>query len=188
MQPERSVDSAGSVVAVALSTGHSFSKTVRPSIMLRAGVGVEGDAHSGRTVQHLSRIARDPAQPNLRQVHLIHRELFDELAELGFVLAPGDIGENITTRGVSLLELPAGTQLHIGGTAVVELTGLRNPCAQIDRFQKGLLAAVLGRDAAGNIVRKSGVMSIVLSDGEVRPGDTIEVKIPSGPHTPLAVV
>ena len=179
---------SGVVVNVAMSRGHSFSKAVQPGIALRTGLGVEGDAHAGHTVQHLSRVRRDPTQPNLRQVHLIHVELFAELAEHGFVVAPGDVGENITTRGVPLLTLPRGTRLHIGGSAIVELTGLRNPCAQLDRFQPGLMAAVLDRDAAGNLVRKSGVMAIVIADGVIRPHDTITVALPDGPHEPLLPV
>ena len=178
----------GVVVGVALSRGHSFSKTGQPSIALRAGLGVEGDAHAGRTVQHLSRVARDPTQPNLRQVHLIHIELLDELAERGFTVGPGDVGENITTRGIPLLALPRGTRLHIGRSAIVELTGLRNPCTQLDRFQPGLMAAVLDRDPAGNLVRKSGVMGAVITDGDVRPDDIITVVPPDGPHEPLLPV
>ena len=178
----------GVVVGVALSRGHSFSKSPLLRIVLRTGVGVEGDAHSGRTVQHLSRVARDPTQPNLRQVHLIHAELFAELAEQGFVIAPGDIGENITTRGIPLLALPRGTELRIGESAIVELTGLRNPCAQLDRFRPGLMKAVLDHDAAGNLVRKSGVMAIVIADGVIRPDDLITVVLPDGPHEPLLPV
>ena len=179
---------AGTVVAVSRSETHTFSKITQPSIRLLAGLGVDGDAHQGTTVKHRSRVARDPTQPNLRQVHLIHSELHDELATRGFVVSPGDMGENITTRGVDLLGLPIGTRLHIGPTAVVELTGLRNPCVQIDRFQAGLLAAVLDRDGAGEIVRKSGVMSVVTREGEVRPGDAIVVELPAEPHRRLAVV
>jgi len=179
---------SGVVVGVAMSGGHSFSKTLQPSIAIRRGLGVEGDAHAGRTVQHLSRVARDPTQPNLRQVHLIHVELFAELAERGFVIAPGDVGENITTRGVPLLALPRGTRLRIGPSAIVELTGLRNPCAQLDRLQPGLMKAVLDRDADGNLVRKSGVMAIVIADGVIRPDDTIAVVLPDGPHEPLLPV
>ena len=178
----------GIVEAVALSSEHSFHKMTQASIVLRTGLGVEGDAHSGKTVQHLSRIARDPAQPNLRQVHLIHVELFDELAQRGFVVKPGELGENITTRGIPLLDLPRGTQLHIGASAIVELTGLRNPCVQIDRFQRGLMAAVLDRDEAGNLVRKSGVMGIVVSDGIIRANDTIAITLPRGKHDPLLPV
>lgn len=178
----------GIVVGVAVSRGHNFSKTPQTSITLRTGLGVEGDAHSGRTVQHLSRVARDPTQPNLRQVHLIHEELFAELAERGFTVNPGDIGENITTRGIPLLTLPRGTQLRIGPSAILELTGLRNPCAQLDHFQAGLLRAVLDRDPAGNLVRKAGVMAIVLADGAVAPHDIVTVTLPARPHEPLLVV
>jgi MOSC domain-containing protein YiiM len=156
--------------------------------MLVAGLGVEGDAHLGRTVQHRSRVARDPTQPNLRQVHLIHGELHDELRALGFEVGPGDLGENVTTRGVDLLGLPAGTRLRLGDEAVVEVTGLRNPCAQLDRFQDGLLAAVLDRDGDGELVRKAGVMGVVVTGGAVRPGDPIAVEVPPPPRAALRPV
>lgn len=157
-------------------------------IRLIEGIGVEGDAHSGRTVKHRSRVARDPAQPNLRQVHLIHSELFDELSKQGHHVNPGELGENVTTTGIDLLSLPRGTRLHLGASAVVEITGLRNPCVQIERFQSGLLAAVLPRGPDGEVLRKTGVMSIVISDGYVMPGDTITVRLPEGSHEPLVVV
>ena len=173
------------VVAVARSARHTFSKDTETAIRLLAGLGVEGDAHAGETVKHRSRVAADPTQPNLRQVHLVHAELFEELGERGFAVAPGDIGENVTTRGLALLALPTGTRLHLGGTAVVEVTGLRNPCAQLDSFQPGLMAAVLDRDAAGRLVRKAGIMGVVLVGGEVRPGDPIRVALPPEPHRPL---
>ena len=173
------------VVAVARSDRHTFSKDTDTAIRLLAGLGVEGDAHAGETVKHRSRVAADPTQPNLRQVHLVHAELFEELGERGFAVAPGDIGENVTTRGVALLALPTGTRLHLGGTAVVEVTGLRNPCAQLDSFQPGLMAAVLDRDAAGRLVRKAGIMGVVLVGGEVRPGDPIRITLPPEPHRPL---
>lgn len=176
------------VVAVCRSPTHSFSKPVCDSIELIAGIGVAGDAHAGTTVKHRSRVARDPSQPNLRQVHLIHAELHDELRAAGFTVSPGDMGENITTRGVDLLGLPTGTLLHLGSEAVVEVTGLRNPCTQLDDFQSGLLAAVLDRDEHGRVVRKAGVMGVVVTGGEVRPGDVIEVKLPPEPHRPLAPV
>jgi MOSC domain-containing protein YiiM len=176
------------VESVSRSKSHSFSKSPQLYIRLLSGLGVEGDAHAGVTVKHRSRVARDPNQPNLRQVHLIHAELFDELREAGFDVGAGEIGENITTRGVPLLALPRGTRLRIGREAVIELTGLRNPCVQIDRFQEGLLAAVAGRDAAGEITRKSGVMAIVIAGGEVTPGDSIEIALPPEPHQALAVV
>jgi MOSC domain-containing protein YiiM len=151
-------------------------------------LGVEGDAHLGETVKHRSRLARDPTQPNLRQVHLIHAELHDELQAAGFVVSAGQMGENITTRGVDLLALPTGTQLHLGKTAVVEITGLRNPCVQLDHFQAGLMAAVLGRDEHGRLIRKAGIMSIVLAGGEVRPGDPIIVELPPELHRSLEPV
>jgi MOSC domain-containing protein YiiM len=174
-----------SVISVSRSPTHSFSKPDAESIRLVAGLGIEGDAHAGETVKHRSRVKADPTQPNLRQVHLIHAELFDELSAKGFSVAPGEMGENITTRGIDLLSLPVGTKLHIGASAVVELTGLRNPCVQIDRFQKGLMAAVLDRDSKGQVVRKAGVMGTVLASGEVQAGDVISVTLPAEPHRRL---
>ena len=176
------------VTAVSSSPSHSFSKSNRGVIRLLVGLGVEGDAHLGTTVKHRSRVAKDPSQPNLRQVHLIHAELHDELREAGFSVSAGDMGENVTTRGIDLLGLPTGARLLIGVSAVIEVTGLRNPCVQIDRFQKGLMKAVLGKDERGNLVRKSGVMAIVLEGGEVRSGDAIRVELPPGPCRPLEVV
>lgn len=176
------------VTAVSSSETHSFVKPNQESIRLLAGLGVDGDAHLGVTVQHRSRVAVDPSQPNLRQVHLIHAELHDELRATGFEVAAGRMGENITTRGVDLLGLPCGARLHLGDEAVVEVTGLRNPCVQLDHFQAGLMAAVLGRDEVGNLVRKAGVMGIVLVGGEVRPGDSIRIEIPPEPHKPLKPV
>jgi MOSC domain-containing protein YiiM len=175
----------GRVVAVALDDGHRFSKPLLPAIRLLAGLGVEGDAHCGVTVKHRSRVAVDPTQPNLRQVHLIHAELFDELAAAGLQVRPGEMGENVTTRGLDLLGLPVGARLRLGREALVEITGLRNPCAQIDAFQPGLLKAVLGRDAKGRLVRKAGVMGIVLAGGEVRPGDPVEITLPALPRRAL---
>ena len=178
----------GRVVAVSLRPGHHFSKTPALSIRLLAGLGVDGDGHLGRTVQHRSRVRKGPTQPNLRQVHLIHAELFDELGAKGFVVYPGELGENITTSELDLLALPTGTRLHLGASAIVEITGLRNPCVQIDRFRKGLMAATLDRDRDGNLVRKTGVMSIVIAAGDVRPGDAIVVDLPKAPHRPLQPV
>ena len=178
----------GSVVAVSCSPAHTFSKPTAERIRLIAGLGVEGDAHAGDRVKHRSRVARDPLQPNLRQVHLIHEELLDELRGSGFRVAPGDMGENVTTRSLDLLALPVGTRLRIGGSAEVEVTGLRNPCYQLDGFQDGLMAAVLDRDEQGRLVRKAGVMGIVLRDGEVHPGDAIEVILPEPPHRALEPV
>ncbi|WP_327431874.1 MULTISPECIES: MOSC domain-containing protein [unclassified Streptomyces] len=177
----------GTVTAVSSNGTYSFTKPNRESITLLAGLGVEGDVHAGTTVKHRFRMEKDPSQVNLRQVHLIHEELFDELREAGFAVAPGELGENVTTRGVDLLGLPVGALLHIGDQAVVEVTGLRNPCAQIDNFQKGLLKQVVGRGESG-VVYKSGVMSVVREGGLVRPGDSVKVELPAGPHRPLEIV
>ncbi|WP_276354457.1 MOSC domain-containing protein [Cohnella caldifontis] len=174
-----------SVESVSLSVTHSFSKFSQDRIFLIEGIGAEGDAHAGKTVQHRSRVAADPSRPNLRQVHLIHSELFEELGTRGFTVSAGQMGENITTRGIDLLALPAGTRLEIGNAAVVEITGLRNPCAQLDRFQPGLMSAVLDRDDNGELVRKAGVMGIVIAGGEVRPGDRIRVRLPEQPFRRL---
>ncbi len=179
---------SGAVLAVSCSPTHTFTKPTQGSIRLLTGLGVEGDAHLGETVKHRSRVARDPSQPNLRQVHLIHAELHDELRAAGFVVSAGQMGENVTTRGVDLLGLPTGTRLHLGSSAVVEITGLRNPCVQLDHFQSGLMAAVLGRDEQGNLIRKAGVMAIVLAGGEVMPGDPIMVELPPEPHRALEPV
>jgi MOSC domain-containing protein YiiM len=176
---------SGIVIAVGRSAQHTFSKSNQKKIFLQAGLGVEGDAHLGETVKHRSRVAADPSQLNLRQVHLIHAELHDELQAAGFAISPGQMGENVTTRGIDLLSLPTGTRLHLGNTAIVELTGLRNPCSQLDRFQPGLMAAVLGRDADGKLIRKAGVMGIVIESGEIRPGNSIRIELPPEPHQPL---
>jgi MOSC domain-containing protein YiiM len=165
-----------------------MAKKGQSFIRLLPGLGVEGDAHLGETVQHRSRVARDPSQPNLRQVHLIHSELHDELLAAGFAVAPGLMGENITTRGLDLLALPTGTLLTLGDTAKIQVTGLRNPCTQLDRIQSGLMAATLARNEAGNLIRKAGIMAIVVTGGVVRPGDTIGVTLPLGPHRPLETV
>lgn len=178
----------GIVTAVSRSPRHSLVKSNEDCIRLVAGLGVEGDAHLGTTVKHRSRVARDATQPNLRQVHLVHAELHDELRQAGFAVAPGQMGENVTTSGVDLLGLATGTQLHLGSSAIVEVTGLRNPCAQLDKIQKGLMAATLERDQHGNLVRKAGIMGIVLAEGEVRPGDPIRVEPPPPPRRPLAPV
>jgi len=172
-----------SVAAVAVSPKHGFSKTVQPSIRLIAGWGVAGDAHSGALVKHRSRVAKNPAQPNLRQVHLIHAELLDVLD-----LAPGSVGENVTLRGVDVLALPEGALLALGETAVVRVTGLRNPCSQLDKYRPGLMAAMLGRDAQGGLIRKSGVMAVVVTGGDVAPGDAVRVTLPAGEHRALVPV
>lgn len=175
----------GVVVAVSRSSTHGFSKQPQGSIRLVAGLGVDGDAHAGATVKHRSRVRADPTQPNLRQVHLIHAELHDELRARGFDPAPGAMGENVTTRGVDLLALPAGARLRLGADAVVDVTGLRNPCRQLDGLCPGLLAAVLARDAEGALVRKAGVMAVVVAGGDVAQGDEIELELPPEPHGPL---
>ena len=178
----------GVVVAVSSSSTHTIAKPNLGRVLLLAGFGVQGDAHQGATVRHRSLVARDPKRPNLRQVHLIHSELHDELLEAGLRVEPGQMGENITTRGVDLLGLPLGTRLVLGDAAVVEITGVRSPCAQLDSIQPGLMRATLGRDEDGNVLYKAGVMSIVVSDGEVRPGDTIAVALPPQPHRRLEPV
>jgi MOSC domain-containing protein YiiM len=175
----------GLVVSVSSDSGHNFSKPVTSLITLEAGRGVVGDAHFGERAQHRTIVAKDPSRPNMRQVHLIHSELFDELRAAGFHLDPGDLGENILTRGVDLLDLPAGALLKIGAEAVVELTGLRNPCRQIERFKAGLQAALIFRDSAGTLVRKAGVMAIVSASGAVRAGDAISIVRPEGEPRPL---
>ena len=177
--------SEGVVTAVSLSAKHHFSKPTQLGIRLLAGLGVEGDAHLGVTVKHRSRVAKDPTQPNLRQVHLIHEELFEELKAAGFDIAPGAIGENITTRGIDLLGLPRGARLHIGPSAVVDVTGLRDPCRQLNTYRPGLMAAVLDRDKQGKLILKAGIMGVVLAGGDVTAGDTIRVELPREPHLRL---
>ncbi|MFE3787227.1 MOSC domain-containing protein [Streptomyces goshikiensis] len=173
------------VAAVSSNAVYSFTKPNRESIRLLAGLGVEGDVHAGVTVKHRSRVAQDPTQPNLRQIHLIHRELFDEVAGAGFRVEAGQLGENVTTEGIDLLALPAGTLLSLGEEAVVEVTGLRNPCLQIDHFQDGLLKQVVLRDEEGRLVRKAGIMGVVRHGGTIHPGDPIAVTLPPPPHIPL---
>lgn len=173
------------VVSVSLSNTHHFSKSTVAHITLLAGLGVQGDSHSGVTVQHRSRVAQDPTQPNLRQVHFIHAELFDELTTKGFTVGAGQLGENITTAGIDLLALPVDAELHIGTSAIVKITGLRNPCAQLDNFQPGLTVAVLDRGADGALIRKAGIMGVVLAGGSVSVGDAIRVVLPLGPQRAL---
>jgi MOSC domain-containing protein YiiM len=173
------------VAAVCRSASHTLVKPSAESIRLVAGLGVEGDAHLGERVKHRSRVRRDPTAPNRRQVHVIHGELHDELRAGGFDVAPGQMGENVTTRGVDLLGLPAGTRLRLGDSALVEITGTRNPCTQLDGIRPGLMQATLDRDADGNLVRKAGVMGIVLQGGEVRPGDAVVLELPPPPHQAL---
>ncbi|WGF89934.1 MOSC domain-containing protein [Marinivivus vitaminiproducens] len=176
------------VVAVSRNPVYGFTKPVVPRIRLLAGLGVEDDVHAGVTVRHRSRVRADPTRPNLRQVHLIHAELIAELRAAGFEVAPGIMGENVTTEGIELLGLSAGTTMRLGEDAIIEITGLRNPCAQLDAYQAGLTRAVLDRDAAGRLIRKAGVMAVVRSGGMVGAGDAIHVDPPAGPHRPLEPV
>ena len=176
------------VTALACAPDHKFSKALAAEIVLRVGHGIEGDAHAGVKVKHRSRVARDASQPNLRQVHLIAHEMLDELRESGFDVSPGALGENVTTRGLVLIDLPRGARLILGEAAVIEITGLRNPCKQLDKFQKGLMAATLDRDAQGGLIRKAGVMAIVIAGGLVRAGDPIRVELPPEPHARLEPV
>ena len=176
------------VKAVNLSEEYTFSKSNKESIMLLEGLGVEGDIHLGKTVRHRSRVRKDPTVANLRQVHLIHSELHDELKEKGFDVKPGEMGENVTTTGLDILGLPRDTILHLGAEAQIQITGLRNPCSQLDNFQPGLMKAVLDKDEEGNLIRKSGIMSIVLKGGIVRPGDAIRVEFPEGQRVALEKV
>jgi MOSC domain len=176
------------VVSVSAHPRHRFSKAPADQITLIAGLGVEGDAHAGATVKHRSRVRWNKNEPNLRQVHLMHAELFDELAGQGFHVEPGQLGENVTTRGIDLLALPTGTLLRLGPEAVVEVTGLRDPCVQIDRFQHGLLKKVLVKDDAGQVIRKAGIMSVVVHGGQVSPADPIAIELPAEPHTALGLV
>ena len=178
----------GSVEAVHRSPGHTLTKPGQLTIRLVAGLGVEGDAHAGVTVQHLSRLGRRPVPPNLRQVHLIQGELHDELRAHGFAVGPGVMGENVTTRSIDLLALPTQTRLHLGPEAIVEITGLRNPCIQLNRIQPGLMQAVLDRDETGALIRKAGVMGIVVQGGDIQPGDPIRVELPPEPRRPLEPV
>ena len=176
------------VVAVHRSGTYTMAKPAVDVVRLLEGLGIEGDVHAGTTVKHRSRMRRDPTVPNLRQVHLIHAELHDELRASGFAVAAGQMGENVTTRGLDLLGLPTGTRLRLGPSAVIEVTGLRNPCAQLDGIQPGLLDACVEREGAVVTVRKAGIMAVVLTGGEVRAGDPIEVELPATPHEPLRPV
>ena len=176
------------IVAVSRSPRHRFSKDVVEQVELVEGLGVAGDAHAGATVQHRSRKRWRPHLPNLRQVHLLHAELLDDLRERGYDVPPGAVGENVLVRGLDLLALPTGARLHLGAAAVVEVTGLRNPCVQLDRYADGLMEAVLRREPDGTLVRLAGVMSIVLTSGPVRPGDAVRVELPDGEPVPLAPV
>ena len=179
------MEMSATVLSVSLSPTHSFSKVVAPEITLVAELGVQGDAHAGVTVRHRYRVRKDPTAPNLCQVHLIHAELFSELAEKGIAVAPAEMGENVTTTGIDLLGLPRGTRLHLGESAIVEVTGLRDPCSQMNDLQPGLMKACLARDLNGGLVCKAGIMGIVVAGGVVRPGDHIVAELPEGKPHPL---
>ncbi len=170
------------ILSVSAAAGHVFSKPSLKQIRLLEGLGVEGDAHCGPKVKHRAHAARNPDKPNLRQVHLIQAELFAELKRLGFVVGPGDLGENITTTGIDLLSLPVDSELRLGPKAIVRLTGLRNPCRLLDEFQNGLKNALIKRGEGGEITRKAGVMGIVVQGGLVSVGDSIAVRTPAPPH------
>lgn len=178
----------GTIEALARDGAHNFSKPAAERLHLIAGLGVEGDAHAGSTVKHRSRVAKDPGQPNLRQVHLIHAELFEELAEKGYKVSPGQLGENITTRNIDLLGLSAGTRLRLGAEAVIEVTGLRNPCYQINGIAPGLMDALLDRGPDGAIIRKCGIMAIVIASGTVLAGDPITLELAPAEPVPMGVV
>lgn len=175
------------VIAVASDSKHNIIKPIRESVRLIAGWGVEGDAHAGKTVQHRYDKRRNPDAPNLRQVHLMHSELFDQVSGLGLSVKPGQMGENITTRHIDILNLPRGTQLRIG-EAVIEITGLRNPCKYLNQIAPGLLKACLGKHEDGTNFPHSGVMGVILADGEVKAGDEIHIITPPKPHERLKPV
>ncbi len=177
------------IIAVSRSLKHGFSKEPQDAVHLIPGEGVEGDAHRGITTQHLYRMRQDPTQPNLCQVHLLGSETLDELRAKGFTVEPGELGENVLTAGVDLLSLPLGTLMHLGDEAVVQVTGLRTPCSQIDRYQAGLQQHLWGeRDQSGRKTRRAGIMSIVLKGGLVRSTDTLRIEVPAPPHRPLPPV
>lgn len=182
------MNAAARVLSVSSKDSFGIPKIARDEITLVSGHGVDGDYHAGAFVRHRSRAAREPAAPNRRQVHLVHSELFDELAPLGIVVRPGDMGENITTRGLPVLDLAPGTRLHLGETAVVEITGLRDPCKQLDAVDQRLLAQVALKGEDGSIIRRAGIMGIVLEGGRVRPGDAIRVEAPAGVNAALEPV
>ena len=179
---------AATVVAVSRSAKHTLGKGNQEAIQLLEGLGVEGDAHAGVTVKHRYDARYNPTKPNLRQVHLIDTELHNELREQGFNLTPGQMGENITTEGIDLLNLPTGTRLRFGESATIEITGLRTPCSQLEHIQPGLLKAVISKDEQGNTIRRCGIMAIVLSGGPVNVGDIIIIELPAAPHQPLGPV
>lgn len=179
------LESEGTVVSLSRSAKHRFSKKLEKRLRIVEGHGVEGDAHAGSTVKHRSRVAKDPNQPNLRQVHLIASELLEELSRKGFEIEAGDLGENILTVGIDLIALPKGTRLHIGVSVVLRITGLRNPCPQIEAFQEGLLSQMVEKTKDGSLILKTGIMSVVESGGEIIVGEAIQVELPAMPYVAL---
>ncbi len=179
---------SGTVVSVSRDEEHRFSKPAVRSIRLLAGIGVEGDSHAGATVQHLYAKKRNPLAPNLCQVHFIAAELFEALVPTGYIVVPGELGENVTTAGIDLMTLPLGTRLHLGTEAVVSITGMRSPCSLINGYQKGLMKQLIRTDAAGAVQRRGGIMGVVVTGGVVNPGDGIRVELPVGEQIPLGVV
>jgi MOSC domain-containing protein YiiM len=178
----------GTILSVSRDDEHRFSKPTVNSIRLLAGIGVEGDAHAGATVQHRYAKKRNPSAPNLCQVHFMAAELFDDLVPTGYTVAPGELGENVTTAGIDLMTLPLGTRLHLGAQAVVSITGMRSPCSLINGYQKGLMKQLITTDATGTVHRRGGLMGVVVTGGVVNPGDGIRVELPAGEHLPLGVV
>ena len=176
------------VIAVSRKATHKFSKNNQLAIDLVAGFGVSGDAHYGQTVQHRYDKKKDPNRPNLRQVHLIQSELFDWVANKGYAIAPGDLGENITTRGIDLLALPLGTRLKLGESAIVELTGLRHPCKLINSLGQNLMDVMKDSTPKGEMRPKAGVMSVVIESGKIMPDDEVVVFLPNGPFVPLPIL
>jgi len=178
----------GTVLSVSRDDKHRFSKPTVSSIRLVAGIGVEGDSHAGATVQHRYEMKRNPSAPNLCQVHFMAAELFDDLVPTGYTVAPGELGENVTTEGINLMSLPLGTRLHLGAQAVVSITGMRSPCSLINGYQNGLMKQLIKTDAAGTVQRRGGIMGIVVTGGVVNPGDRVRVELPAGEQLPLGVV
>jgi MOSC domain-containing protein YiiM len=177
----------GIVVAVNRSARHTVSKVSVATIVLRAGFGVEEDAHAGATIEHRYAKRFHPERPNERQVHLIGGELFDELERDGFHVEPGQLGENITTRGIALTDLPLGTRLRIANGAVVEVRGLRVPCVLIDRLIPGVKKAS-AMPYGGKLALRHGIMGIVIASGSVQQGDVLAVEPPAGPARALPFV
>jgi len=190
--PTNEADLTGVVLAVHRSDEHTFAKPTVDSVTLLPGLGVEGDAHLGAQVKHRSRVAADPNQPNLRQVHLVMSELLDDVRAAGHEIEPGRLGENVTTTGIDLIGLPVGSMLRIGDTALVALTGLRNPCKQIRDVGDGVLKMMFvdgeryGRP--GEQIGRTGVMGVVVAGGTVSAGDEIAVRYPAGVLTPMQKV